>query len=207
MYPMSTEEEKRLRRKKKQEWFQKNGKYKSVMYVEATPDGEMRKRIQKLSDMHQMKIKVVERAGTTVKQMLQRSDPFEVKGCGRRDCLVCSSEKKVDCRTSGCVYELVCKECDRRYRGTTSRSVYGRTKEEVREWRDMEDGSPLWKHAQLYHGGGDFELDVRILAKCYGKPSRRKITEAVLIDELSEEKSMNSKKEWSYVKLTKVGVV
>ena len=45
MYPMRTEEEKRLRRKKKQEWFQKNGKYKSVMYVEAIPDGEMRRRI------------------------------------------------------------------------------------------------------------------------------------------------------------------
>ena len=68
------------------------------------------------------------------------------------------------------------------------------------------DGNPLWRHSQLYHEGRDFEVDVSILAKCYGKPSRRKITEAVLIDQLPEEESMNSKKEWSYVKLSKVRV-
>ena len=207
MYPTRSEEEKRKRRKERQEWYRKNGKYDSVMFVEATPDGAMKETIQRLSDKHQMRIKVVERVGRTVKQILQKSDPFKQMECTRPDCQVCRSGKGADCRTSGCVYQLTCREDLRKYRGTTSRSVYVRTCEEFRDWAKQDDGSPLWKHSQLYHGGGDFEVDVEILAKCYGKPSRRKITEAVLIDELPENESMNSKKEWSYVKLSKVGMV
>ena len=63
------------------------------------------------------------------------------------------------------------------------------------------------KHSMLYHNGGEFDVDIRVLAKCYGKPSKRKITEAVLIEELPNNKAMNSKKEWSYSKLSKVGMV
>ena len=69
-----------------------------------------------------------------------------------------------------------------------------------------DDECPLQRHANMYHGGGQFEASLRILARCYGKPSRRLITEAVLIDEIPNEMTMNSKCEWSYVKLSKVMV-
>ena len=42
--------------------------------------------------------------------------------------------------------------------------------------------------------------------KSFGKASRRMIAESVLIEQLSEKETMNSKKEWSYVKLNKVKV-
>ena len=75
-YPMRTEMEKRERRQKKQEWFQKSGKYDSVMFVEATPNSELKKEGQRLAHTHGVRIKVVERVDTTVKQTVQRSDPF-----------------------------------------------------------------------------------------------------------------------------------
>ena len=40
--------------------------------------------------------------------------------------------------------------------------------------------------------------------KCFGKPSRRLITEAVMIEELGENETMNSKSEWGYVNLRKI---
>ena len=60
------------------------------------------------------------------------------------------------------------------------------------------------RHSDECHGGHPFEFDVKILSRCFGKPSRRLITEAVLIGELDDNEVMNSKREWSYACLNKV---
>ena len=49
-------------------------------------------------------------------------------------------------------------------------------------------------------------MEVKITDKSFGKPSRRMITEAVMIEGLRDEETMNSKQEWTYVKLNKVHV-
>ena len=188
----------------KQDWYKKNGKYDSVMFVEATPGSELRKEVERIVRRHRVKIKVVERVGTTVKRTLQKSDPFSQRGCGRDQCVVCESGCDVDCRTRGVVYELWCKECMRKYRGQTGRSTHERTKEQVSSGGS--DDKPLKRHRELYHGGDDVEVGCKILARCFGKPSRRMISEAVYIDELKDSETMNSKREWSYTKLNKVVV-
>ena len=48
---------------------------------------------------------------------------------------------------------------------------------------------------------------MRITAKCFGKPTRRMITEAVVTDEVEEDSAMNRKSEWGYVRLPRVGSV
>ena len=58
-----------------------------------------------------------------------------------------------------------------------------------------------------YHNGGTYNINIKILAQCYGKPTTRMITEAVMIDELPDENSLNSKSEWTYVKLPRVAVM
>ena len=45
------------------------------------------------------------------------------------------------------------------------------------------------------------------MTRCFGKPSRRLISEAVLIEELASDETMNSKLEWSYAKLNKVKAI
>ena len=78
--------------------------------------------------------------------------------------------------------------------------------EQVRDWEHGVEKSSLLKHSLLFHGGQSFDFGVRILQKCYGRPSRRLITEAVLNNELTEAETMNSKREWSFVELDKVSV-
>ena len=53
--------------------------------------------------------------------------------------------------------------------------------------------SILHRHAQVYHGGREFEVKVSIMKQCFGDASKRQITEAVLIDELTENETMNTK--------------
>jgi hypothetical protein len=59
------------------DWYKEGDTYESVLFVEATPDSDYRKRVEAIVKKHDMKIKVVERVGQTVKSMLQRSNPFQ----------------------------------------------------------------------------------------------------------------------------------
>ena len=95
----------------------------------------------------------------------------------------------------------MCKEDEKKYKGQTGRSAYERIGEEVRDWRNKDEKSPLWRHSEVYHGGEDFDLEVKITDKSFGKPSRCMITESVMIEQVKENDAMNSKKEWTYVKL------
>ena len=57
------------------------------------------------------------------------------------------------------------------------------------------------------HEGEAFEVGVKVVASCYGKPTARLITEAVMINEVPEENSLNEKTEWNYVRIPHVDVV
>ena len=104
------------------------------------------------------------------------------------------------------MYEIECKDCERKYRGTTGRSLYERIGEHASKWEKQESECPLMRHSILFHSHRTFDFEVKVLSNCYGKPSRRLITEAVHIHELGEDETMNSKSEWSYVELDKVRV-
>ena len=136
-----------------------------------------------------------------MKTILQRSDPFGSKICGRNDCFICNQGLPLNCRERGCVYELTCIECNKHYRGQTSRAVYDRTKEHIKDWSDQSENSPLHRHSDIHHNGEKFEISIRLLARCFGKASRRLIAESVYISELKDEETMNSRHEWSYFPL------
>ena len=92
-------------------------------------------------------------------------------------------------------------ECvNKHYKGKTSRAIYDRTKEHVKNWNDSEN-SPLHRHSEIYHHGEKFEISVRLLTKCFGTASRRLITETVYISEVKDEETINSRHEWSYFSL------
>ena len=195
------------RHRRKNRWYAgDDGKYESVMFIQATKGSELKNVVQRLAKKNKVKLRVVERAGLTMKKVLQRSDPYEKKKCGRTDCVVCECGRPGLCRNRGCGYQLMCKEDWKKYKGQTGRSVYERVGEEVRDWRNRDVKSPLWRHSQEYHQGGVFELEVKVTDKSFGMPSRRMITESVMIEQLDENETMNSKQEWTYVKLNKVRV-
>ena len=165
-----------------------------------------KKKVQMLARKNKVKVRVIERTGMTMKKALQRSDPYQKRRCERVDCTVCEYGRLGECRTRGCGYQLKCKDDGKKYRGQTGRSVHERVKEEIRDWKKREEKSPLWRHSELFHQGQEFSLEVKVTDKSFGKPSKRMITEAVMIEQLREEETMNSKQEWTYMKLNKVHV-
>ena len=192
------------RKRSGRKWF---GTSDAVMFVPATENEQLKKEIQKCASKNKVGIKVVEKVDHKIRNELQRSNPFKTPTCGNKDCILCKIGSGIDCRTRGCVYELKCEECSRKYRGQTGVSTGTRTNRHFDDWRRKEEKCPLFRHSQLYHNGNSFPVSVKILRKCYGDPTGRKITEAVLIDELTTEETMNGKKEWSYVKLNKVSMI
>ena len=201
------------KQEKKSRWSMKEGSHETIMFTEMTEDSELKNRIQIAAKRNKIKIKVQERPGTKLKSILQKSDPFSEKGCKRIDCAICQeSTNKINCRTRGCVYELLCKQCEShtnvksQYRGQTSRSLYERFNEHFDNLKKKKEDSPLWKHAQEYHEGGTFPIEVKILKRCNGRPTKRMITEVVLIEDMKDSKSLNNKKEYGYVRIPKVNI-
>ena len=153
-----------------------------------------------------MKLKVIEKVDNNLRKELQRSNPFKEETCGRATCKICELEPGVNCRARGCIYEMQCKECERRYRGQTGNSADERITQHFDDWTRKVDTCPLYRHSLLYHQGNKFPVRVKILKSCFGDPTTRRITEAVLIDELTSNQTMNGKNEWTYVKLNKLSI-
>ena len=104
------------------------------------------------------------------------------------------------------MYEITCKECSRKYRGQTGRSIFERVNEHYKSYIEKKDESVLFQHSKQYHENQEFQLDIKIISRCFGAPTTRLITEAVLINELDDDETLNSRKEWSYVKLPRVTI-
>ena len=109
-----TESERMKKREKKRNWYKQGGRYESVLFVQPTVNSELQRRVQKIARRNGVRMKVVEKAGVTVKQLLQTSKPFGKQICERADCGVCRFGEPGLCRIRGCGYELVCKEDGRR---------------------------------------------------------------------------------------------
>ena len=200
---------KRVRKRSKKDWYLKGGAHDTVMFVDTTPNESLKKKIEKDAKKNKMKVKVVEKAGRSIKSILQRRDPFDKKRCNREDCIICNEGMNADCRQRGCVYEIECREegCGCKYIGTTGRSLYERMKEHMNSMGGRHEESrenPLYRHSVDCHQGRQFRINVRVVDKQFGRPSNRLISEAVRIYELDGMKAMNGKSEWSYIKLDKL---
>ena len=76
--------------------------------------------------------------------------------------------------------------------------MFERIKEHFDAWKDRRENSVLWEHSQKKHNNEDFRIKVSIRSRCFGEPTTRLITEAVLIDELKEEETLNNRNKWAY---------
>ena len=79
-------------------------------------------------------VKVVERAGKSVSQKLQKSYPFSKEKCVAKDCFVCLSDGKGNCKKENVNYEIECvrQECEYVYIGETARNAYCRGREHLK---------------------------------------------------------------------------
>ena len=185
--------------KKKRTWYAKGG-YETVLFVDATPNGELAKECQQILKESELKIKTVERAGRSLKESLVKSDPFKTKTCKESDCQVCKMNPKANCKVRDVVYEMSCLgseedgPCRETYIGESARSLKERINEHIDKYEKKDKSSVLYKHMQEKHGERKQQITVQVLTACPGDPMLRQVSEAVYIQELSP--TLNSKEEW-----------
>ena len=73
---------------------------KSVMFVPCTEGSGLARKLRenevKMGEMTGMRIKIVERAGRKVEDMLTRTDPWKGQDCLRKNCILCSTKERTE---------------------------------------------------------------------------------------------------------------
>ena len=92
-YERERGERDRVKNEKLLGWYKRGG-YDSVMFIQSSPGSEMKRKFQAEVDRSNLRIRVVEKAGRSIKSALQRSDPFKSTTCGRDTCLVCETGER-----------------------------------------------------------------------------------------------------------------
>ena len=115
------------KRMKKDNWYKKKRRckndstkdYKSVIFVQPTRDSVLKRKYEEVIEKSKCSVRVVERAGKSVSQKLQKSYPFSKNKCSSMDCFVCESEGKGNCLRENVNYEVECvrEGCDYVYLG------------------------------------------------------------------------------------------
>ena len=171
--------------------------------VPATPEGELARKYQQVVDSNPgpVKIKIMEEGGKSAKSLLQISNPNKSKGCLSPDCLACKHGrgKGGECRRNNVGYKLICDLCGGEnvcYEGETGQNVYTRGLKHTVNYKGKHTDSPLWKHAQIAHGGSmEVSYSMKVVRYCRD-PLTRQVNEAVRISQCEAETQLNSKSEW-----------
>ena len=122
---------------------------------------------------------MVEMGGSSLGQLFSNRNPWAGTACGRTDCYTChqggNSERKEDCFRRNILYKSTCVTCEDReiekgktsknkkgkadlsgknvYVGETSRSLYERSREHVKDGADRTEDSHIAKHWEQVHKG------------------------------------------------------
>ena len=189
------------------------------MFVSQTPGGKLAKLLQKveekISKLTNERVRMVERAGRSVKQLLVRSNPWAGGVCDRDKCLPCiGSDGKQDCRSKNIVYDIICKTCEEGgrkrsvYTGMTSRTAFERGREHLEGLEKGNSENALYKHKSDHHLGQEVEFSMKVVRKHY-KAISRTIHEAVRINRqslCSSIISLNSKSEFNVGNLPRLTI-
>ena len=195
----------RERRKRRDNRFRKGG-LDTVIFVPATPGSQLKRWYMREVKATDFKIKVVEQSGTTLKAMLQRSDPFKQRQCVNADCLHCQTDRKRSCQSTDVTYEFVCQACKSKYVREMSRSAYTRGREHFHALERREEISVMWRHCCDRHERNEVSFVMNVTGDFRDDAMLRQITESVLINKVEEGKLINSKSEWNYVRIPRAVV-
>ena len=186
-------ERREAKRERKRKWHGKGG-YKSVIFVTSTPDSTLLKRYRQKVEESGIPIKLIEKSGRTLDNILRTSDPRKENRCIREDCPVCTTGGKGDCKQLNVNYRMTC-ECEDEYTGTTTRSGYIRGGEHNDDLQKESDKSDLWDHCKKKHGGEKKTFRMDIIDSFRRDPLLRQVTEATRICRANKERAINKKEE------------
>ena len=197
------QEREEKKRHKRENWYRRGGN-DSVVFIPATPRGELKKRLMKKIQDTDVKLKIVEKNGTTVKSLFQKAK-LQKTPCADGSCLICKKDKKYICRQESVTYEIKCETCKAQYIGETSRTAYTRIKEHMTDMRNRTENSVIWRHNQENHSGDEQMMEAKVRKGFRGDATLRQITEA--LDIKYETPEINQKDEWKGpLRLPQLGV-
>ena len=159
----------------------------SVLFVQPTKDSALKKKYEEVIDKSECRVKVIERAGTSVKKILQKSYPFPKSECEEK-WFVCESKGKGNCRRCNVIYEIECTRqgCNYVYQGESCRNAYVRGGEHLKGMEKKDQESILVQHIQDHHNSDfseppchQFKMSV---TETHKTPLGRLVTEAVKIN-------------------------
>ena len=173
-----------------------------------TPNGELAKLIQKreqeLNRYSKLAIKVVEKGGIKLKNILIKKDPFVKPKCNTELCPICyeteftvlNEKDRIPCGTSNVGYRWICTKCSSTYEGESARMNKVRAIEHLKDLKKNKKNSPLLKHLKSHHPEGAPKFKFQTTNRFFDALSRQ-ADEAVRINNASSVKLMNSKSEFN----------
>ena len=200
-------ERRKQKKERKNNWY-RTGEVESVLFIPATPNAELKRRMQDKLKSKDARIKVIEKSGTKIVRLLQRNDPFKKKECtDAANCLVCSSQKPGGCRDNSVVYSIQCTGgCEHKYIGQTGSNAYTRGKQHLEQYKKKAEESALWKHCVNDHDGHVQKFEMNVIDRVRNDSTKRQILEAVRLQNAPERTSMNSRGEWNTARVPRVQI-
>ena len=213
------EEREISKRNKKLNWYKSEGKteikYKSILFVPPTPGGKLVKQLKQREDElnrhREDRIKIVEKGGLKVENILTKKDPVEKQKCTVKMCPICKNETKklnVMCNSNNIGYRWVCCTCEgnnktKVYEGETSRSARLRGIEHVNQLAGKKSDSVLYKHKLMDHKDEEVESKMEITG-IFKDALSRQAKEAVRIQSRKPSEIMNSKSEFNHPPIARI---
>ena len=129
----------------------------SLIFVPATKNSSLTRALQSRDDEFTRanrlgRCRFIERIGIKLVDLVGTKDPWGNMPCEREDCWACCDERSMgQCRYEGVTYSITCLGClsqgiKAEYSGESSRSLYQRGAEHLRDLKARAEESPLWKH-------------------------------------------------------------
>ena len=215
------EERETSKKEKKLNWYKNEGKtkinYKSILFVPPTPGGilvkQLKEREEELNRHREDRIKIVEKGGIKIENILTKKDPFEKEICKNKLCPICKNENNklnILCNSNNVGYRWVCQTCEVRnktkvYEGETSRSARLRGIEHVKQLEGKKNDSVLYKHKLTEHRNEEVNFKMEITGTFKDALSRQ-AEEAVRIQARNPSESMNSKSQFNHPPIARIVV-
>jgi hypothetical protein len=160
----------------KEGWY-KQGGYTSVLWVPATPEGELverlKRKLEKTTAPEGTKMRLVQRGGKLSSRELTSGGKSQKGNCRREKCQPCEEGgeeegSKGACYKGGIGYSGICSRCpeeDREkgieegkerqglYIGESYRTLFRRTDDHFSAYVKKAEKSWMWQHAVAEHGG------------------------------------------------------
>ena len=204
-------ETRRLDKKRKRHAWSTRGGYIAPIFVPATPNSELVNLLKEVAEeeaVRGLRFKVMERGGRMVKNIMQKSNPTATPGCTDANCLACKDGRGQGgpCRKGNIQYEVACHLCpdeDRgMYLGETSRNLFTRGEEHLRNYEKGSEESFMRRHQEEEHPGQPADYHAKVTGT-FRDCLTRQVSEGVHIRRCRGQ-VLNSKSEWHQPALWRV---